>query len=124
MKKTLTNGEIVKIIQANEQIKYKTLPIKASYAISKNLNILNREIKAYEQERLKLIDKYGSKDEEGKLIIENGSFKIDNVQEFNEKFKELAEISNELEIHSLNIDILENEKFSPIELEAIDYMLE
>lgn len=124
MKVNLTNQEIIKIIQANEQIKYKTLPIKASYAISKNLNTLNREIKAYDEERLKLIDKYGSKDEEGKLIIENGSFKIDNIQEFNGKFKELAEIVNELEIHSLNIDILENEKFSPIELEAIDYMLE
>ena len=58
-------------------ISQKQLPIKVSYAISKNIKKLEKELKIYNDERQKLIDRYCIKDEEGNNVIdENNNLKI------------------------------------------------
>lgn len=124
MKVKLTNKEIIAILNNSNFITSRPLPIKASYAISKNINKLNKEIEVYESERMKLINKYAEKDDAGELIIEDGKYKINNINEFNKESNELLSFENELEIHMIDIEVLENEIFTPSELDAITFMFD
>ena len=63
----LSNEEILTDIAKLKEIAQKQLPIKASYAIAKNLKRIEDELEVYCQEREKLIDKYAEKDDKGKM---------------------------------------------------------
>ena len=124
----LSNERIVNDANVLGAISQKNLPIKVSYAIAKNIAKIEAEIKVYNKERQKLIDKYSVKDEEGKPLIEDNSIKIaeEHVEEWNRDIKELLAIENEVDIHKFHIDKLINSNcdMSPAELMLIDYMIE
>lgn len=124
----LSNEKIVNDANVLGAISQKNLPIKVSYAIAKNISKIEAEIKVYNKERQKLIEKYSVKDEEGKPLIEENSIKIapEHVEDWNRDIKELLAIENEIDIHKFHIDELINSKcdMSPAELMLIDYMIE
>lgn len=124
----LSNERIVNDAAVLGAISQKNLPIKVSYAIAKNISKIEAEIKAYNKERQKLIEKYSVKDEEGKPLIEDNSVKIapENVEDWNRDIKELLAIENEVDIHKIQLHTLINSNcdFTPAELMLIDYMIE
>ncbi|WP_346879297.1 MULTISPECIES: hypothetical protein [unclassified Clostridium] len=124
----LSNERIVNDAAVLGAISQKNLPIKVSYAIAKNIAKIEAEIKVYNKERQKLIEKYSVKDEEGKPLIEDNNIRIapEHVEDWNVNIKELLAIENEIDIHKFHIDELINSKcdMSPAELLLIDYMIE
>ena len=124
----LSNERIVNDANVLGAISQKNLPIKVSYAIAKNIAKIEAEIKVYNKERQKLIEKYSVKDEEGKPLIEDNNIRIapEHVEDWNGDIKELLAIENEIDIHKFHIDELINSKcdMSPAELMLIDYMIE
>lgn len=56
MKKKLTNERIVNIINLLGRLNDTPLPIKVAYAVSKNIDKIERELKAYNTEKSKLLD--------------------------------------------------------------------
>jgi len=124
----LSNERIVNDANVLGAISQKNLPIKVSYAIAKNIAKIEAEIKIYNKERQKLIEKYSVKDEEGKPLIEDNSVKIaqENVEDWNRDIKELLAIENEVDIHKIQLHTLINSNcdFTPAELMLIDYMIE
>ncbi|WP_238884536.1 DUF1617 family protein [Clostridium sp. YIM B02551] len=123
----LSNERIVNDAAKLKEIAQKQLQIKASYAIAKNISKIESELKIYNKEREKLIDKYAEKDEKGNIIsYENGNvkFKDDCIDLWNRDINELLAIENEIEIHKFSISLLDNCHISASELIAIDYMIE
>lgn len=124
----LSNERIINEATGLGAITQKQLPVKVSYAIAKNIIKIERELKVYNSEKQKLIDKYASKDEDGNPIITNGNIEIpkENAANWNKDIKELLEIENEIDIHKFNISLLDNSNcdFTPAELMLIDYMIE
>ncbi len=124
----LSNERIVNDANVLGAISQKNLPIKVSYAIAKNIAKIEAEIKVYNKERQKLIEKYSVKDEEGKPLIEDNSIKIapENIENWNRDIKELLAIENEVDIHKIQLHTLINSNcdFTPAELMLIDYMIE
>lgn len=123
----LSNEEILTDIAKLKEISQKQLPIKASYAIAKNLKRIEDELEVYYQEREKLIDKYAEKDDKGKVKAdETGQiiFKDGCKGRWVKDIKELLAIENDIEIHKFPIDVLEGYSMSPEELMAIEYMIE
>ncbi len=124
----LSNERIVNDANVLGAISQKNLPIKVSYAIAKNIAKIEAEIKVYNKERQKLIEKYSVKDEEGKPLIEDNSVKIapEHVEDWNRDIKELLAIENEVDIHKIQLHTLINSNcdFTPAELMLIDYMIE
>lgn len=124
----LSNERIVNDANVLGAISQKNLPIKVSYAIAKNIAKIEAEIKVYNKERQKLIEKYSVKDEEGKPLIEDNSIKIapEHIEDWNRDIKELLEIENEVDVHKFHISGLENSNctMTPAELMLIDYMIE
>lgn len=125
----LTNQKIVNDATALATLTQKQLPIKVSYAIAKNISKIESELKIYNSERQKLIDKYSVKDEEGNTIIdENNTLKIqvEFLEDWNRQLQELLYIEVDVDIHKFNIDDLMycNCEMTPAEFMLIDYMIE
>lgn len=101
------------------------LPVKISYGIKKNIEIISREIKIYEEERAVLIDKYGEKDKDGKVKIEKNNFLIKDVENFNKDIRELQSIENEIETYDISLDLLLNSniELTTAELTSIEFLL-
>ena len=127
IKLKLTNERILNDSTRLASIAQKELPIKVSYAIAKNLAKLEAELKIYNSEREKLIEKYSIKDENGKTVAdENNQIKLqpELLSDWNKDIQELLAIENEIEIHKFSIEALNGYSMSPSDLMLIDYMIE
>ncbi|MEN8079148.1 hypothetical protein ABFP60_19485 [Clostridioides difficile] len=124
----LSNEKILNTINVLGNLNNAQLPIKVAYAVSKNINKIESELKAYNTEKAKLIDKYSEKDEEGKVISnEQGHVTIKNehIEDWNRDINELLSIENEIDIHKIQLNDLLNANYniSPAELTLIDFMI-
>ncbi len=125
----LTNRKIVTDANFLGALTQKQLPIRVSYSIAKNVAKIESELKVYNNEREKLIDKYCVKDEEGKNIIdENNQLKIsdEHLDNWNKDINELLDIEVDIDIHKFNVNDLLNSncEMTASELMLIDYMIE
>lgn len=122
----LSNERLVRDAQILGQVSQKQLPIKASYAISKNIAHIESELKIYNKEKQKIVEKYCEKEEDGQLKINKGQFVIkpDCREAWDKDIEELNSIENEIDIHTFKFEDLGNAYFSPSEFGSIDYMIE
>ena len=122
----IKNEVLVNSVQVLRKLNNAELPVRVSYKLAKNIKNIDKELKIYEEEKQKLINKYGEKDEEGKLKTkEDGSINITDTENWNKDIKELLEIEAEINIEKINIDELGKSDFkiTPSELSLIDYMI-
>lgn len=123
----LSNERILTDIQKLRGLSDKQLPVKVSYALAKNINKIESELKVYEKERAKLIDKYAEKDEKGQLKSDEAGqimFKDGCREQWDKDIKELLTIENEVDIHKFKLGALEGYSMAAAELMLIDYMIE
>lgn len=120
----LSNERLVNSVGVLSKLTNLELPIKLSYAFSKNITKIDTELKAYNMEREKLLNKYGEKDEEGKLkLSEKGEVNILDVENFNKEIAELLQCESEIDIHLIDLESINTDiQITPGELMVIDYM--
>lgn len=82
-------------------------PPKVSYWISRILNSIASETKIYNEERMKLVNKYCDKDENGKPIeLENNQVKMtENMAIFMEKFAELQDSDVDIQKNKIKLKL-------------------
>jgi hypothetical protein len=96
------------------------LPIKTSYKLSKILKKIGQELADLEEERVKLVKKYGDQDDEAQSIQVTDPAKY---EEFAKEFGELLQEEITLEIDPIPIDMLgDSVTFSPAELAALEML--
>lgn len=120
----LSNERLVNSVGVLSKLTNLELPIKLSYAFSKNITKIDAELKAYNIEREKLLNKYGEKDEEGKLkLSEKGEVNILDRENFNKEIAELLQCESEIDIHLIDLEKVDAKiNITPGELMIIDYM--
>lgn len=120
----LSNERLVNSVGVLSKLTNLELPLKLSYAFSKNITKIDAELKAYNIEREKLLNKYGEKDEEGKLkLSEKGEVNILDRENFNKEIAELLQCESEIDIHLIDLESIDTDiKITPGELMVIDYM--
>jgi hypothetical protein len=122
---TLTLNDIFNAVPALREISTKEFPGSTTFKIARLIRELDKEIQLFEEERMKIANKYGEKDENGNLIPqENGTIKIpdDKVQECNEEFQALFNTQVEINANKLPIEIFDSIEMTPTQamnLEAI-----
>jgi hypothetical protein len=131
---------IVKAAQLNA-IAGKKMPIRMSYAVSKNREIFSKEVDKYETERIKLCEAYADRDADGKPVIaereENGQklseyiFSKENRAELEKALADFRGMDVHLAIQKISMKDLEKidesdrfDALSPNELEALYFMIE
>lgn len=125
----LSNERIINDATALGTLSRRELPVKVSYAIAKNIAKIERELKIYTNERVKLIDKYALKDKKGNVKADdNGQiiFKDGCKEKWDKDIRDLLDIEVEVDIHKFKLDELINSgcSMTPSELMLIDYMIE
>ena len=124
IKLKIRNERLVNSVGVLSKLTNLELPIKLSYAFSKNITKIDVELKAYNIEREKLLNKYGEKDEEGKLkLSEKGEVNILDRENFNKEIAELLQCESEIDIHLIDLEKVDAKiNITPGELMIIDYM--
>ena len=106
----LSNERLVNSVGVLSKLTNLELPIKLSYAFSKNITKIDAELKAYNMEREKLLNKYGEKDEEGKLkLSEKGEVNILDRENFNKDVAELLKCESEIDIHLIDLESIDTD---------------
>lgn len=129
----ITNRQVIEFINSvsANKLASKRLPVKVAYAISRNLDKMNNIITSYETARKTLLDQYAEKDEEGKAKVKDGNYVIqeDQKQAFSDEMKELLEVENEIDLHTINMDEVEKcdtdkyDSLTTADLMALDIMI-
>lgn len=126
----ITNRQIVSIFNGMPKIMSKRLPVKLGFAINKNMASMKGTAESYDAERAKILDKYGEKDDSGKIRIESGEYVLKDREGFGDEMRELLDIETEIQVHTVGLDEIEkcdSEKFdslTPDELSLLEFMIE
>lgn len=119
--------ELVDSSETMKKLSQKSLKGKTAYYIARLLREIDKELTLFNETRGNLIKKYGEKDENGDLKIdENGICKF--IPEEMEKFySEMNDILNniiELNANKINLNDLEELNFTPNEMIALEPFIE
>lgn len=124
----MTNQEILKF--ANTAFGDKRLPVKIAYAIHKNAEAIKPALKAYDEIRKDKLESYAKKDAEGKPIITDNMYTIEDAESFDADMAELLTIETEVDVHMVQIaefDKLDDPKFDALtvsEMAILKFMIE
>lgn len=124
----LKNQTIVNAIQGIKILSEKELPYATTLKISKNINILEKLLKDYNEEYNKLANEFLVK-EEGKFIespTTPGAFlvKEGKTKEYSEKLFILNNFENDVNIYKIKSNELADLKISAKTLLEIQFMIE
>lgn len=101
----------------------KELKAKLAWQVGRMLKEAEKEIQSFNETRMQLINKYGSKDEKGELVMdENNNCKIEpeSINNFSNELNELISSEIEINAHKIKIDDIENINFTPSEMAQLE----
>jgi len=95
------------------------LDIKIAYTLGRIANKIGQELKTVEDLRVKLVEKYGDKDEKGQHVVPE-----DKKEEFWTEYSELLEAEVELDFNKITLEKLAKVNMTPAEMIYLDYLIE
>lgn len=106
----VNNFTLVNMMNNLKRFGEKKLPQKISYAIMKNIYIINKDIEIYEKSLQKIIDSYKEyfvKDE----ILENGLPKVDDehMEDYITEINELLAFEVDIDLYYIDEDVFDYE---------------
>lgn len=129
----LTFGEIVNLNEELHNVVRKRLPFQLVYAISKNVQDISKEADIIGQNRIKLIELYADKDENGNPVIKDGEYHIsdENQGVFQQEYTEFLHTETEVFKNIEKVDItkfdkLEDQRYdalSAADITALSFMI-
>ena len=119
----LTNEQVCDSYVALSNLKNskKLLPIKVSYAIIRNIKLLQPIVESVDMVKLDIFSKYGTQDTNSP-----GSYDIppENVVIVNDQLRELSATENEVNIITIKLDTLDGYELTVDEMDALYFMIE
>ncbi|USV40962.1 hypothetical protein [Xanthomonas phage BUDD] len=100
------------------------VPVKVAYKLSKIQKAVTVESERYQELRMKIVTKHGSKDEAGELIVdEAGNAKLEDgvIEALVEEMRELHDIEVALD-NKIKLDDLEKVELSATDLSILEML--
>ena len=123
----LTLGEIDVSSTVLNKFMTTQMPIKVSFWVTKSVKSIGEEYKSFIEQRNKLLDRCGEK-EDGKLkISEDGtSVKIipEKLEEFRKELESLLNQKVQVSVFPVPLSLVENLLFTPQEIGMISFLFE
>lgn len=110
-----------------QELSRKSLKARLAFDVSRLLKAADVEVSQFNEARMKILQKYGEKDENGELVSdEKGNCRIanENLTDFNNELNELIGAQVELNANKISIDALDNLDFTPVEMVALEPFIE
>lgn len=124
---TMTLNDIFNAVPVLREISSKEFPGSVTFKIARLIRELDKEIQLFDEERGKIANKYGEKDENEMLIVQdNGMIKIpdDKIQECNEELQALFNTQVEINANKLSADIFDNIEMTPTQAMNLEVIVD
>lgn len=91
---------------------------KTSWQIYKLIAAAEKEMNAFQDTRMKVVQKYAEKDENGEMVVKNDEYKIpdDQMENFTNEINELLMSEVELNASPIPLEDLDAANFKPTEM--------
>jgi hypothetical protein len=111
MIKIMSNAEIynlAKILNTAFNMEERYLPARINFFIIKNKNTIMRLAEIIEESRIEIVKHYGIIDEAGMIQVPK-----DKIGTVNNELTELLKVSQEIEISTITLSMLDDLEFTP-----------
>jgi len=115
--------ELPRMVEALVSLSKRDFKAKTAYRISKITKKILKEFEIFNEQRMKLIEKYGLKDDKGKLITKDGHYQFEDMEAFNAEIKELLETEIQINVETLSIEDFGDCELSPSELAGLGNLI-
>lgn len=123
--------QIINIYKKLEIFSDKRLPIRISYAISRNMKIAYEICQSFDNSRTELLEKYGAHDENGELVVDgSGRVKLNDSKKFADEIDELLDVEEEINFVKISLDDLQRcdsdnyDPLTPNEITVLDMIVD
>lgn len=122
---TVKLGELREIIEGLNEVMSKELPIKPAYWLGKLAKKVQAEVHDFEESRLRLVQKYALRGEDGQPIVgADNKYRFADTDAFNAEFSELTETETTIDFSPIPINAFGDVKLSPIAMIGLDKFIE
>ena len=101
----------------------KRLPVKMAFILSRNIKKMESVVQDVDDNRNRLMEKYGEKDKDGNLVVEdNGNVRIVDARNFMGEFNEILSTDVELTLDKISrkdIERCDEDGYDKLTLEEI-----
>ena len=128
-----TLNEVMAMQKGLDILLAKELPVKTAYWLARFLDKIGSEFKAMETARIKLVEKYATKDKDGRPIMKKDKdgkqlneydLTKSNMEKFQTEFAELGKEVFEIDFKPIKLEQLGDIKLKPIVLMQLGKIIE
>ena len=115
----ITLGELLDCTTAMQKLAEKPMKTKSAFKVARLMREIDKEYALFQESRKRLIEKYGEKDQNNELKIdENGNYSVskENIEIFNRELRDVLETKISLNAELLDIEEFDNLNFTPTEM--------
>ena len=123
--------EVMELWNALGKVKDKKMPVKISFAISRNISLLSPEVRDIQRHRTDIIQKYIERDPDGNPVVDtDGGAKITDPEGLETELNTLLSEESDVKIRMISEEAFldcDNERydaFTPGEISALSAMIE
>ena len=124
IRKNMTNNEIYthanNLLSEFEDIASLSLPVKVHFCFQKNMDTVVKMAQDIDKSRTEILDKYGSIDPE----TQNYKFEDENVEKVNQDIVDLFSLEQEVKIHIIPLEWVENMELTAKQVNAFTFMMD
>lgn len=124
IRKNMTNNEIYthanNLLSEFEDIASLSLPVKVHFYFQKNMDTVVKMAQDIDKSRTEILDKYGSIDPE----TQSYKFEEENVEKVNQDIMDLFSLEQEVKIHVIPLEWVENMELTAKQVNAFTFMMD
>ena len=124
---TITLQNILESQETMQQLSTKALRGRTAYQVARLIKKLETELTTYNDTRLKLIERYAKKKDDGSYELNNNNeyqFTPENMQIYVGEINNLLQEQIEIDANPLSLNDLEDLEFTPAEMVALEPFIE
>lgn len=122
---TIQLKEILQIVPILQSLSQQSFIGSVSFKISRLIRELDKELALMNKAKQDIIEEYGKRDEEGKLIVtDDGQVKISDAEKCNIELQKLLDTTVEINANKLPIDIFDSIQISPVQANILEMIVE
>ena len=123
--------EVMELWNALGKVKDKKMPVKISFAISRNISLLSPEVRDIQRHRTDIIQKYIERDPDGNPVVDtDGGAKISDPEGLEKDLDALLSEHSDIAVRTVSESVFEAcdadryDAFTPGEISALSAMIE
>ena len=101
----------------------KSISYTAAFLIASNLSNIEKEIKSFETQKMAMLEKYGKKGPEGKLVInDDKTVELEDKESFTDEFEKLLECEVNVTINKIPMEEMKDLSISLEQMVSVAFL--